>query len=182
MVAVVDYDPQWPIRFTELRNRIWPHVRDLAIAIEHVGSTAVPGLPAKPVIDVDVVIPSRKELGAIVTRLEDLGYQHRGDLGIEDREAFWSPNDSHAHHLYVCVSGSVALRNHLVLRDHLRRHPEDFAAYASLKKELAARFAQDVGRYVEGKTEFIAAVLAQYGFGAEELSSIRSANQLRGPQ
>lgn len=86
------------------------------------------------------------------------------------------PENQSAHNLYVCPRDSVALRNHVTLRDHLRVHPRDVVAYSSLKKQLAARFPDDIRRYVEGKTDFILSILAQYGFTSDSLDSIRHAN------
>jgi GrpB-like predicted nucleotidyltransferase (UPF0157 family) len=176
-IQVVNYDPKWPNLFQRIRERVWPSICDFTIAIEHVGSTSVPGLAAKPVLDIDVVIPSRNEIQLVVTHLSNLGYAHRGDLGIEDREAFTAPEDGPAHHLYVCSSESVALLNHLTLRDHLRAHPSDVEAYSALKKRLAEQCSGDLDRYVEGKTDFILSILAQYGFSAERLEFIRRANR-----
>jgi GrpB-like predicted nucleotidyltransferase (UPF0157 family) len=173
----VDYDPDWPNLFQQVRERIWPSIRDFAIAIEHVGSTSVPGLAAKPVLDIDIVIPSRNEIRLAITRLSNLGYAHRGDLGIQDREAFRTPVDGPTHHLYVCPSRSVALLNHLTLRDHLRAHPSDVEAYSALKKLLAEQCGGDIDSYVEGKTDFILAILAYRGFSTERLESIRGANR-----
>src|SRR5262245_3754558 len=82
-----------------------------------------------------------------------------------------------AHHLYVCPRDSLALRNHVVFRDHLRSHPSDVVVYSSLKKQLAERFAHDMNRYVEGKTDFIVSILAQHGFSADCLDSIRRENR-----
>jgi GrpB-like predicted nucleotidyltransferase (UPF0157 family) len=176
VVEVVDYNPAWPDHFRELRDLLWPSVCDVAVGIEHVGSTAVVGLAAKPIIDLDVVIPSQVDLPLIVTRLARLGYEHRGNLGIEDREAFWTSDDRPPHNLYVCSLGSVALRNHLALRDHLRASPSDVLTYSDLKKDLAQRYAFDIDRYIQGKTDFILSILAQYGFSADLLQSIRNAN------
>jgi GrpB-like predicted nucleotidyltransferase (UPF0157 family) len=176
-IQVVEYNPEWPDLFRQLRDRIWPSVRDIAVAIEHVGSTAVPGLGAKPIIDLDVVIPSRSDVPLMVTRLGRLGYEYRGDLGIEDREAFWTPDNQPPHHLYVCPQDSIALRNHIALRDHLRAHPSDVVTYFGLKKQLVERYAYQIDRYVAGKTEFILSILAQYDFSAGRLGSIRQANQ-----
>jgi GrpB-like predicted nucleotidyltransferase (UPF0157 family) len=162
IIRVVPYHPEWPEEFSRLRDRIWPVVSDIAIGLEHVGSTAVPGLAAKPVIDMDIIVSSRDVLPAIVTRLAGLGYEHRGDLGIADRDAFRAPADQPSHHLYACSPDSASLRNHIVLRDHLRSHPEDAAAYARLKIELADRFSDDRERYVEGKTKFVLSILARY--------------------
>jgi GrpB-like predicted nucleotidyltransferase (UPF0157 family) len=175
-IEVVDYDPEWPNLFQRVRERAWPSIRDFAIAIEHVGSTSVPGLAAKPVLDIDVVIPSRNEIQLAITRLSGLSYSHCGDLGIEDREAFSAPHGP-PHHLYVCPSGSVALLNHLTLRNHLREHPSDVQAYSALKKRLAEEWSGDTDSYVAGKTDFILTILASHGFSAGSLESIRRANR-----
>jgi GrpB-like predicted nucleotidyltransferase (UPF0157 family) len=103
----------------------------------------VPGLAAKPIIDLDVVIPSRRDLPMAVTQLGRLGYEHRGDLGIKGRDAFRTPETEAAQRLYVCPQDSLALRNHITLRDHLRPHSADVVAYSILKKQLAERCAGD---------------------------------------
>jgi GrpB-like predicted nucleotidyltransferase (UPF0157 family) len=113
----------------------------------------------------------------MVTQLGRVGYEYRGDLGIEDREAFWTQKNQPAHHLYVCPQDSIALPNHIALRDHLRAHPSDVVTYSSLKKKLAERYACQIDRYVAGKTEFILSIFAQYDFCADRLGSIRQANQ-----
>ena len=178
-VRVVGYNPEWPNHFCQLRDRIWPSICDVAVGIEHVGSTAVKGLASKPIIDLDVVIFSRSDMPLVVTRLGRLGYEHRGNLGIEDRDAFRTAANQPAHNLYVCPQDSVALRNHIALRDHLRAHPSDAMTYASLKEQLAERHDHDIDRYVEGKTDFILSILARYDFSADRLESIRSVNQRR---
>lgn len=176
-LEIVDYDPAWSDQFLELRARLWPTVQSAALAIEHVGSTAVPGLASKPILDLDIVIGERAALPMVAAGLATLGYRHCGNLGIEDRAAFQMPEESSvAHHLYVCLQGSAGLRNHLALREHLRAHPEAVAAYAALKRELARRDPTDIDRYIEGKTAFIVDILAQHGFAAAELSAIVSAN------
>jgi GrpB-like predicted nucleotidyltransferase (UPF0157 family) len=179
-VWVVDYDAAWPTTFVALRRPIWEAVRNAALAIEHVGSTAVPGLAAKPVIDMDIVVQSHSALRTVIERLAALGYAHRGNLGIEGREAFACPPGSPPHHLYACVAGSTALRNHLHVRDWLRSHPQTAAAYGALKKELAARFRDDVDAYVEGKTRFLLEILREGGFAAAELAAIAAANEKDG--
>ena len=98
-VRVVDYDPDWPRIFCQLKDHIWPSVRDVAVAIEHVGSTSVPGLAAKPVIDMDSVITSRADLPLLMLRFGTLGYKHRGTRGIDDREVFMAPENQPDHHL-----------------------------------------------------------------------------------
>jgi GrpB-like predicted nucleotidyltransferase (UPF0157 family) len=176
-IRVVDHDPSWPQTFVELRAAIWPVVADVALSVEHVGSTAVPGLAAKPVIDMDVVVLSRAEIPTLIGRVATLGYRHRGNLGIEDREAFEAPAGFPAHHLYACVQGSPALANHLTIRDHLRRNPEARAAYGELKKRLAGQFPTDIDSYVAGKTDFLLELLRNAGFREPVLRAIRNANQ-----
>jgi GrpB-like predicted nucleotidyltransferase (UPF0157 family) len=177
-LQVVDYNSNWPQIFLQLKEWIWPAISDVAIAIEHVGSTSIPGLAAKPVIDMDIVIASRAELPAILPRLERLGYRHRGDLGIEDREAFRAPEDQPAHHIYVCSQNSLALRNHIAVRDYLLTHPSDATAYSILKKELAAKFRNERPRYNEAKTDFVLSILERCKFSGKELESIKRTNQI----
>ncbi len=175
-VRVVAYDPAWPDRFETVRRRIQPAVADIALAIEHVGSTAVPGLPAKPVIDLDVVVP-RAAMSEGIRRLARLGYAPRGDLGIPDREAFRPPPGPPRHHLYLCPADSRALANHLAVRDHLRMHGDDARAYGKLKLRLAERYADDVDVYVEGKTGFLLDILRRSGFDPVELEEIEAMNR-----
>ncbi|SRR5208282_1429712 len=162
-IQVVDYDPDWPRIFDQLKSWIWPSVCGVAVAIEHIGSTSVPGVIAKPVIDIDLVIKSVVDLPLVIERLTSLGYKHRGNLGVEGREAFLSPKNRPNHHLYVCPQNSFALKNHLTVRDHLRNHPRDAAAYCKLKKRLAEQFPHERERYVEGKTAFLLSILQQHG-------------------
>jgi GrpB-like predicted nucleotidyltransferase (UPF0157 family) len=157
-ILVVDYDPSWPLTFMALREPIRQALGGIALTVEHVGSTAVPGLAAKPIIDIDVVIASLADLSAAIDRLAALGYVHSGDLGIDGREAFESPPGP-AHHLYVCVQGSTALANHLAVRDRLRRNPDKAREYGELKKQLARQFPTDIESYVAGKTDFLLEVL-----------------------
>jgi GrpB-like predicted nucleotidyltransferase (UPF0157 family) len=174
---VIDCDSSWPLTFADLKVAIWKTVAGMAISVEHVGSTAVPGLAAKPIIDIDVVVPSRAEMPAAVEKLATLGYVPRGNLGIEDREAFGNPPGLPAHHLYACVQGSSALANHLAVRDHLRQNPSAVAAYAALKKRLAEQFPDDIASYISGKTDFLVELLRNAGFPEPALRTIRDANR-----
>lgn len=158
-VVVVPYDPAWPATFELLRERIAPAVGDRAVGIEHVGSTAVPGLAAKPIVDLDVVIRHDDDVPEVAARLAGLGYAYLGELGIAARHAFRAAPDSPRHHLYVCAAGSAPLRAHLALRDALRDDPELAAAYGALKYDLAKRFRFDIDAYVDGKTAFITQAL-----------------------
>ncbi|WP_134727819.1 GrpB family protein [Amycolatopsis nivea] len=160
-VEIVDYDPRWPQVFASLRDRITAAVGGLAQRVEHVGSTAVPGLAAKPIIDLAVVIATRNDLPAVVASFLTIGYRHRGDLGIPGREAFTRPPDSPPHHLYVCAADNENLARVLAFRDFLRTHPSTAQAYATLKRSLAHRFLTDRAAYTSAKTAFIDDVVAK---------------------
>jgi GrpB-like predicted nucleotidyltransferase (UPF0157 family) len=167
-VVVVPYDPAWPAAFEHVRSRVAEALGDLAVGIEHVGSTAVPGLEAKPIVDIDVVIRRAGGLDEVVRRLAQLGYTHLGDLGIVGREAFRATKEMPRHHLYVCASGAVPLQAHLILRDALRDDPALAAQYGALKRELAERYRDDRDAYTEGKSAFITAVLLRERDGRDK--------------
>ncbi len=166
-IEVVDYDPRWPEAFRAYASTLRSALGDLVMSVEHVGSTSVTGLAAKPIIDIDVVISSRLLLKDVIGTLAGLRYVHEGNLGLPGREAFGWP-EGRRHHLYVCSVDTPNLHNHLVFRDYLRRHPEAVAAYSDLKRRLARQHQDDRDAYSEAKTVFIESVLARaesdYGF------------------
>lgn len=161
-IVISDYRSQWADDYEALKAQIWPVVVAASIDIQHVGSTAVPGLCAKPIIDIDIIVTDKPKLVRVIAKLEGLGYRHLGDLGIVGREAFKAEDHAIVHHLYACLVDSPALLNHLSLRDHLRNHPADRAAYGALKRNLARRFPRDIESYIKGKTAFIEGILARY--------------------
>ncbi|KAA6464755.1 GrpB family protein [Acidobacteria bacterium AB60] len=160
-IILVDYDPAWPRLFDALRARIAEALGSLAARIEHIGSTAVPGLPAKPVIDIDVLLASDHALPEAIARLARIGYTHQGDLGIAGREAFQAPAHDPAHHLYVCSPDCAEFKRHLAFRDLLRAHPDQAKLYGDLKRSLAAQFRDDRNAYVTAKTEFVSRLTDQ---------------------
>lgn len=173
-IVVLPYDPRWPAVFEALREVFQRGLGELAIGIEHVGSTAVPGLPAKPILDIDVVVSARSHIPQAIERLVTLGYRHEGDLGIPGREAFARdgaedvPLDGTArrwpdHHLYLCLADSHELHRHLTFRDWLRSHPESAAEYGALKLHLSQVHREDRTAYTEAKTEFVEAILRESG-------------------
>ncbi len=178
-VVVIPYDPEWPKQFIDLKNTIWPRVSDFALSIEHVGSTSVEGLAAKSVIDLDIVIPDMTFLKNAVSGLSEIGYVHRGNLGVFEREAFRQEAAPIKHNLYVCPRESFALRNHLCLRDSLRQNEVLRDEYAALKIELARKFSNSIDEYCEGKTEFILEILKANGFEPDRLEEIRASNSLK---
>jgi GrpB-like predicted nucleotidyltransferase (UPF0157 family) len=144
--------------------------------VEHVGSTSVAGLAAKPILDIDVIV-ERADVPAAVAALVGIGYVHRGDLGVVGREAFFPPDPSPRRHVYVCESGTMNVRNHLAVRDVLRAHDELRDAYAAVKLSLASDPAMDIHAYIARKSAVVQRVLEASGeFGDDELVAIRRLN------
>ena len=164
-VVVVPYDAAWVRGFERIAAELRPALGDLALAIEHVGSTSVPGLSAKPIIDIDVVIEDPSRLDAAIAALAAVGYRHEGDLGIPGREAFKYEGKDHLprHHLYVCPRDSAELRRHLAFRDYLRAHPEAAREYGRIKAEGAALYPEDIEGYIAHKAPFIERIYREAG-------------------
>ncbi len=157
------YDPRWPREFERLRRRVVAVLGDLAVAVEHVGSTAVPGLAGKPVIDVDIVVSAPEEVTVALDRVAIVGYEREGRSGVVATvdgltAAHW-PAGERRHHLYVVIAGSRVHRERLAFRDYLRAHPEQAQRYADLKLDAARDAAGDWERYAQLKQEFVQRVL-----------------------
>ena len=157
-VTVLPYDSRWAEEFEAIKQEIRQALGELASAIEHVGSTSVRGMSAKPCIDIDVVIEDYSVLSEAITSLAAIGYIYEGDLGIPDRHAFMYENKPHLqkHHLYLCPLSSAELRRHIVFRDFLRTHPEAAAEYSAVKEEGARLYPDDIDRYIAHKSPCIA--------------------------
>jgi len=168
-VEIQPYDPEWPKQFDDLRRAIEPRIQEHILKIEHIGSTSVPGLAAKPVLDIEIVIRTEYHLPAVIDELKTLGYAHEGNLGTAGREAFRRESDETpkveparkwpVHHLYVCAEGSREIRRAVAFRDYLRVHGHAAREYTDLKTKLAARYPWDRTRYCEAKGPFIDGIL-----------------------
>lgn len=176
MIEVVDWSPRWAEQFEEVAAGLTRALADVRSArVEHVGSTSVPGLAAKPILDVDVIVEP-EEVPAAVAALESVGYVHRGDLGVTGREAFHAP-DEPRRNVYVCTAGTANVRNHLAVRDVLRRRADLREAYGSVKRALAADAGMDIDTYIAGKSAVLQQVLEASGeLTGEELAAIRRLN------
>jgi GrpB-like predicted nucleotidyltransferase (UPF0157 family) len=164
VIAVVEYDPAWPDRFEQLRREYAGALAAAGVpvlAIEHVGSTAVPGLAAKPVIDCDIVV-ARRDVDAASQALTGLGFTPEGDLGVPLRWAFRPPARLGRTNTYVVAAGALSLRNHLAVRDVLRARPDLREQYAAVKRHLGAT-AADRDEYTSGKNEIVLRILAAAG-------------------
>ena len=149
-----NYTTSWIDHFQRIKQVLDQALDGLEITIEHVGSTAVPGLAAKPIIDIDIVYKDPVDFQSIKAALEVIGYSHKGNQGIEDREVFKREEgeqhevlDSLRHHLYVCSADSPALKRHLITRDYLRNNEWAKAEYQQLKYDLAEKAGQDQKSY-----------------------------------
>jgi GrpB-like predicted nucleotidyltransferase (UPF0157 family) len=158
-ITIADYDPAWPARFARERDRIAVALSDgVAVRIEHIGSTAVPGLAAKPIVDILVTVADPNDDAAFTAALEDAGYQLR--VREPGHRMFRTPQrDVHVH---VWADDDPEVERYLRLRDHLRDSPEDRAAYERLKRDLAARGDwEDMNHYAQAKSELIETLLAR---------------------
>jgi len=161
-VQVVEYDPAWPVAFERERALIADALGDLMLAIEHVGSTAVPGLGAKPVIDVMVGVRALADCEKCVPLLEELGYEYRGEAGIPGRLHFRKfTRGARTHHLYIVKQGSDYWERTILFRDCLREHPREARQYHELKVRLAAQFGVDREGYNMAKTALIESALVK---------------------
>ena len=163
-IVVVDYDPQWPILFEKEKAAIIVALGNRFLRVEHMGSTAVLGLAAKPVIDIAVGIPSLADAPALIPCIEQLGYFYEPSLQqlVPERRFFWKGTPTvHTYHLHLAEPDHPVLLKPLQFRDYLRRHPEAAEEYGILKRELAKRCVQDLDAYVAGKTEFVDKVMLQ---------------------
>jgi GrpB-like predicted nucleotidyltransferase (UPF0157 family) len=178
VISVVEYDPAWPRRFEQLRREYAAAMAAAGVptvAIEHVGSTSVPGLAAKPVIDCDIVVAEQDVAGAS-RALTGLGFQPLGELGIPLRWAFKEPERLAGTNTYVVVAGSLSLRNHLGVRDILRASPDLREQYAAAKKRAGAT-AANIDEYGRAKNAMVQKILAAAGLTDAERASI-DANQV----
>jgi GrpB-like predicted nucleotidyltransferase (UPF0157 family) len=147
------YDPAWPQSFAQIDTYLRQHI-DGFLRVEHVGSTSVPGMTAKPIIDIDIVVPVG-QMSRMIEQLLGAGYAHRGDLGIAGREAFDTNSELVAalphHHLYACEEGAFELRKHVSFRDYLRAHPDEANRLSQIKVRLAFDEGLSRAKYIEAK-------------------------------
>ena len=155
-VEVVGYDPTWPEEFERLKSRVIALLGDEVVRVEHVGSTAVPGLAAKPVVDLYVVVVDIDKASEL---LRTVGYEPEGELGVPGRLGFAWPAGEQRHHLYICSPTHAGLESVVRFRDYMRTHDREASEYGELKRELASSYRNDRDAYAAGKGNFIAAVL-----------------------
>ena len=159
-VELVPHDPQWPQAFQRIRDRLLTLLPQ-ALSIDHIGSTSIPGMTAKPLIDIDIVLPDLGHIEGATRVLLAEGYEPRGNRYDDEVWAFLSRGSVPAERVYLCPSGNGTHRNRLAFRDYLIAHPQAAADYAALKRRLAAEFRMDGDRYTAHKREFVDAIVAR---------------------
>jgi GrpB-like predicted nucleotidyltransferase (UPF0157 family) len=162
-LEVVDADPAWPKEYQAIASYLQPFLANTVVRIEHVGSTSVPGLAAKPIIDIDVVVESEDLIRPTIALIESADYTWVGDLDVTGREAFDAPRDSPfaRHHLYLVVENNRAHCDHWLLREALLDDAVTRDAYAEVKRANVEASCGDPLRYVALKANFVAEVLAK---------------------
>jgi GrpB-like predicted nucleotidyltransferase (UPF0157 family) len=158
VVRLVEYDARWPALFAAEERRIREHCATLALRLEHVGGTSIPGMWAKPVLDIAAGRPSGTSLQDYVAAFTRAGYQHRGERGVPGR-GFFRRGQPRAYHLHLVEEGGALWVDYIVFRDYLRAHPEAAHRFADLKRALAARFSRDREAYMTAKSLPIQAIL-----------------------
>jgi len=156
-VCVVDYKPSWLSNFEAEQKTLQHTFLDQAISINHIGSTSIPNLAAKPVIDILIEAKDINNVDELNNTLEALGYQAKGEFGMPGRR-FFIKNDAsgeRSYQIHVFETGNKELHRHLTFRDYMRAHPEEAVVYGNLKKELAKEFPHDIHAYCCGKDAYI---------------------------
>jgi len=164
-ITVIPYSPDWPALYSEAARLLTDTLKDLLIELHHIGSTAVPGLAAKPVIDILAIVTSLDALDDCHEGMCELGYEPKGELGIAGRRFFSKGSDeSRTHHIHAFEKEHPAVARHLGFRDYLRLHPEEARRYAEVKVQLARQHPNDIETYIDGKTPLIQEFLAKAGY------------------
>ena len=184
-VRIEDYSSEWARSFAEEQERLLAAIGHVSRIIEHVGSTAVPGLCAKPVIDIAVGVAELSIGAACVEPLAGIGYEYKGDAGINGRHFFAKgPPEDRTCYVHVEPLNGPLWRNHILFRDYLRTHPDAARAYGQLKRSLAARYSRDRDTYASGKNAFVENILASaaelYELNAAGQTYLRAKNRMAG--
>lgn len=158
IIEVVPYDPKWPKRFQDEASKIIPIFSENFIAIHHIGSTSVPGLAAKPTIDIIVEVKDITLVDKCNLKMELLGYEAWGEYNISRRRFFVKGEDKRTHYVHTFQVGNPEIIRHLYVRDYLKSHPDEAGRYANLKIKLAQQFANNRRGYVHNKQDYIRAL------------------------
>jgi len=154
-IEVVPYDLNWIRKYLYEAEKIKKIIADELVRIHHIGSTAIPGISAKPVIDILVEVKNIENVDNYNEKVKEMGYIPKGEYGIEGRRFFLKGEINRTHHIHVFQVGNSEIIRHLNFRDYMIYHPEEAKAYSEIKKELAIKFRHDIDGYCNGKNDFI---------------------------
>jgi len=155
-VEVVAHSQGWAAEFRADARRLRDALGDEVVAVNHVGSTAIPGISAKPIIDILLEVREVERLDVLGPEMSGLGYEARGEFGIPGRRFFVkNAGLRRTHHIHAFATGTPELERHLAFRDYMISHPENARAYGRLKEGLAREFPTDIEAYMDGKDAFI---------------------------
>ena len=163
-IEVVEYDPRWPEEFNAEAARVKEALGGNCVEIHHIGSTSIPGLSAKPIIDMLPVVRDIQEVDNAIEAMKSIGYEAKGEYGMAFRRFFQKGKNARTHHAHVYQEGDPEISRYLKFRDWMRSHAADAKSYAELKQELAAKFPNDILQYCNGKDPFVASIDAKDGF------------------
>lgn len=155
-ITVVNYDPEWPSKYARERDYIAQILKDNCISIYHIGSTSVPGMAAKPIIDIMAVVRSLEEVDGVAVKFQELGYEYLGEFGITGRRYLRKGGDDRTHQIHIFQADDWNnIGRHLAFRDYMRTHEKERDEYAKIKIGLAQEFPNDIGGYCDGKEDFV---------------------------
>jgi GrpB-like predicted nucleotidyltransferase (UPF0157 family) len=159
-IVVVPYNPMWPQMFEEEAAKISAVFGSELISIHHIGSTSIPGLSAKPIIDIMLIVRSVEAIDAFNPAMIELGYEPMGENEIPGRRFFRKGGEIHrTHHVHTYEATNLEVKRHLDFRDYLIEHPLEAQQYGALKNELAQKFTHDIEGYINGKDAFVKEII-----------------------
>lgn len=158
VVRLVEYDARWPALFAAEHRRIRDQCGTLTLRLEHIGGTSIPGMLAKPVLDIAAGLPRGMSIQDCVAALTRAGYEHRGERGVPGRHYF-RRGQPRSYHLHLVEEDGPLWRDYVAFRDYLRAHPEAARQFADLKRVLAARFSRDREAYMNAKALHVEEIL-----------------------
>jgi len=154
-VEVVPYNPNWEQKFKEEAKKIEKIFKEIFVDIYHIGSTAIPLVKAKPIIDIMVEVKDINKVDSYNKQMEELGYEALGEYGIPKRRFFQKGGNKRTHHVHIFEVGSQQIKRHIDFRDYLISHPKTAKEYSLLKENLAKKYRYDIDKYQKGKDSFI---------------------------
>lgn len=159
LMNVIDYCPDWPVEYEKETAALRKALGEILVRVHHIGSTAVPGLAAKPVIDMLLEVTDLDALDALNASMRSLGYEPRGEFGIPGRRYFPKGGDARTHHVHAFAAGATQVLEHLAFRDYLRSHPKEIEAYGAVKRAASEAHRTDPKGYVAYKSAHVSALL-----------------------